>query len=204
LLADIEAACRTVKERFSDVPLVLLGYSMGGNLVLNYLLRCLEGVSAPDTKPDGIVLCGPMLLPPVPPPRPHIFAAWLTGYLMPWIQIERPIDVEMLTGDQHQAEMITEDSWMHTRITLYLATQLLSQGRWALDHARRIDVPSLVMYGEEDVLIDRSACENLAIRAGDHVTLRQWRGLRHDLFHDHGSEEVCQVVSAWLVDHFEP
>ncbi|HBV64742.1 MAG TPA: hypothetical protein DEF45_17155 [Rhodopirellula sp.] len=202
LLADIEAACRTVRERFSDVPLVLLGYSMGGNLVLNYLLRCLEGAPACDTKPDGIVLCGPMLLPPVPPPRPHIFAAWLTGYLMPWIQIERPVDVEMLTGDQHQAEMITEDCWMHTRITLYLATQLLSQGRWALDHARRIDVPSLVMYGEDDFLIDRSACENLAIRAGDRVTLSQWPGLRHDLFHDHGSQEVCQFVSAWLVDQF--
>ena len=99
--------------------------------------------------------------------------------------------------------MITEDRWMHTRITLYLATQLLSQGRWALDHARRIDVPSLVMYGEEDSLIDRSACENLAIRAGDHVTLRQWPGLRHDLFHDHGSQQVCQFISTWLVDQFE-
>lgn len=203
LLADIEAACRTLKERFPGVPLVLLGYSMGGNLVLNYLLRCLKGGAASDTKPDGLVLCGPMLLPPVPPPRPHIFAAWLTGYLMPWIQIKRPVDVEMLTGDQHQGEMITEDRWMHTRITLYLATQLLSQGRWALDHARRIDVPSLVMYGEEDSLIDRSACENLAIRAGDHVTLRQWPGLRHDLFHDHGSQQVCQFISTWLVDQFE-
>jgi len=203
LLADIGVACRTMKERFPDVPLVLLGYSMGGNLVLNYLLRCLDEGASSATKPDGIVLCGPILLPPVPPPRPHIFAAWLTGYLMPWIQIKRPVDVEMLTGDQEQAEMIIEDPWMHTRITLYLATQLLSQGRWALDHARQIDVPSLVMCGEDDSLIDRSACENLAIRAGDCVTLRQWPGLRHDLFHDQGSEEVCQAVSAWLVDRFE-
>jgi len=203
LLADIGAACRTMKQRFPDIPLVLLGYSMGGNLVLNYLLRCLEGEPSSAIKPDGIVLCGPMLLPPVPPPRPHIFAAWLTGYLMPWIQIERPVAVEMLTGDQKQAKLITEDSWMHTRITLYLATQLLSQGRWALDHARRIDVPSLVMYGEDDALIDRSACEHLAIRAGNRVTLRQWQGLRHDLLHDHDSEEVCRVVSAWLADRFE-
>jgi len=202
LLADIGAACHTITERFPGIPLVLLGYSMGGNLVLNYLLRCLEGPQASAAKPDGIVLCGPMILPPVPPPRPHIFAAWLTGYLMPWIQIERPVDVEMLTSDPHQAEMIAEDSWMHTRITLYLATQLLSQGRWALDHARRLDVPSLVMYGEEDALIDRSACEHLAIRAGDRVTLRRWSGLRHDLFHDHSSEEVCQAVSAWLCDRF--
>lgn len=203
LLADIEAACQTIAQRFPGVPQVLLGYSMGGNLVLNYLLRCLQDSNSFSTKPDGVVLCGPMLLPPTPPPRPHIFAAWLTGYLMPWIQIERPVDVEMLTSDREQAQMIIKDPLMHTRITLYLATQLLSQGRWALDHARRIDVPALVMYGDDDTLIDRSACENLAIRAGDRVTLRQWPGIRHDLFHDQGSEDVCEVVSDWLLGRFQ-
>jgi alpha-beta hydrolase superfamily lysophospholipase len=198
LLADIEAACHTVKQRFPGVPLVLLGHSMGGNLVLNYLLRCIGEMNSFNAKPDGIVLCGPMLLPPVPPPRPHIFAAWLTGYLMPWIQIKRPVDVEMLTGDRHQAEMIVKDPWMHTRITLYLATQLLSQGRWALDQARQIDVPALVMYGDDDALIDRSACQNLAIRAGERVMLRQFPGFRHDLFHDRESKDVCEEIAIWL------
>ena len=201
LLADIEAACKTISRKFPGIPQVLLGHSMGGNLVLNYLLRSWEETGSSSAKPDGIVLCGPMLLPPDPPPRPHIFAAWLTGYLMPWIQIERPVDVEMLTSDREQANLIREDPWMHTRISLYLATQLLSQGRWALDHARRIDVPALVMYGVDDALIDRSACQNLAIRAGEHVTLRQWEGLRHDLFHDRRSEDVFKVISAWLGRH---
>jgi len=202
LLADIEAACKTISRKFPGIPKVLLGHSMGGNLVLNYLLRSWEETSFFSAKPDGIVLCGPMLLPPDPPPRPHIFAAWLTGYLMPWIQIERPVDVEMLTSDREQANLIREDPWMHTRIRLYLATQLLSQGRWALDHARRIDVPALVMYGVDDALIDRSACQNLAIRAGEHVTHREWEGLRHDLFHDQRSEDVFKVISAWLGRHF--
>ena len=148
LLGDIEAACQTMADRFPGLPQVLLGYSMGGNLALNYLLRCLEEGKSLSIKPDGLVLCAPILLPPAPPPRPHIFAAWLTGYLMPWIQFEHVVDVDSRTSDVDQAEQITGDQWMHSRITLYLATQLLSQGRWALDHARSIDVPALIMYGE--------------------------------------------------------
>ncbi|MDE0863062.1 MAG: lysophospholipase [Rubripirellula sp.] len=203
LLGDIEAACQTIADRFHGLPQVLLGYSMGGNLVLNYLLRCLEDGRSPSIKPDGVVLCAPMLLPPAPPPRPHIFAAWMTGYLMPWIQIERPVDVDSLTGDVDQAEMIANDPWVHSRITLYLATQLLSQGRWALDHARSIDVPALIMFGEDDRLIDRAACEHLAIRAGELATLIRWPHRRHDLFHDTDRETVFEGVSDWLQQCFD-
>lgn len=202
LLADIDAACQTMSLTYPGVPQVVLGHSMGGNLALNHSLRCRSDQSFLCNKPDGMILCGPMLLPPVPPPRPHIFAAWLTGCLMPWIQIKRPVDLEMLTADPEQAKLVAEDPWMHSRITLYLATQLLSQGRWALDNARRIDIPTLVMYGGEDGLIDQSACRNLAIRAGKHVTLQDWAKLRHDLFHDQGSGVVLEAIAAWLKQHF--
>ena len=33
LLADIEAACKTISRKFPEIPKVLLGHSMGGNLV---------------------------------------------------------------------------------------------------------------------------------------------------------------------------
>lgn len=203
LLGDIEAACQTMADRFPGLPLVVLGCSMGGNLVLNYLLRCPPDGESHRIKPAGLVLCAPMLLPPAPPPRPHIFAAWMTGYLMPWIPIQRAVDVDLMTRDVDQAEQIISDPWMHSRITLYFATQLLCQGRWALDHARNIDVPVLIMYGEDDSMIDRGACEHLAIRAGEWATLHRWPQRRHDLFHDTGFEEVQEGVSVWLQRRFD-
>ncbi len=137
LLADIASARRTVGDRLPNLPQVLLGHSMGGTLAINYVLRRSE--LSPQPEPlAGLILCAPMLLPPAPPPRPHIFAAWLTGRLLPWIRVSRPVDVEALTSDPEQAAAIRNDPLMHSRITIYLATQLLSQGRWALDHAQTL------------------------------------------------------------------
>ena len=58
------------------------------------------------------------------------------------------------------------------------------------------------MYGEDDPLIDLSACDHLAIRAGELATLIRWPRRRHDLFHDTGSEEVIEGVLDWLQQYF--
>ena len=197
LLADIAWARQTVCDRLQNLPQVLLGHSMGGTLAVNYVLRRSELTPQLDHL-AGLILCAPMLLSPFPPPRPHIFAAWLTGRLLPWIRVSRPVDVEALTSDPVQASAIREDPLMHSQITIYLATQLLSQGRWALDHAREIDVPTLIMHGGDDQLIDTSACEHLPIRIGSSATLVRWPELRHDLFHDIHKDDVFDHITEWL------
>lgn len=196
LLVDIHEARLSLAERFPGLPQVVLGHSMGGNLALNHVLR--QVVRGDQQTPDGLILCAPMLLPPTPPRRPHIFAAWLTGHLFPWIRVDRPVDPMALTSDPDQAKQIQQDPLTHSQVTIYLATQLLSQGRWALDHARHLNLPTLVLYGDEDPLIDRSACQNLTIRSGSLTTLVTCPGMRHDLFHDHGTTQVINEIRDWI------
>lgn len=197
LLTDIACARQTARERFGSLPQVLLGHSMGGNLAINYVLRRHE-IQPHVGNPVGLVLSAPMLLPPSPPPRPHIFAAWLTGHLFPWLRVHRPVDAAALTTDGEQAIAIASDPLMHSRISVYLATQLLSQGRWALDHARQVDIPTLILCGDDDELIDKSVCENLPIRIGSLATPVRFAEKRHDLFHEQGSDEVFDCLTRWL------
>lgn len=197
LLQDIAAARQTAGQRLGRLPQVLLGQSMGGNLVVNYALRRQE-FEAENDRPVGLALSAPMMLPPSPPRRPHIFAAWLTGKLIPSFRVRRAVDTSVLTSDPEQAAAIQKDSLMHSRISIYLATQLLSQGRWALDEARQIGLPTLILCGEDDQLIDRSACENLAIRIGSPASLVRFPGMRHDLFHESQSDQVVKSFRQWL------
>ena len=196
LLADIDAARGTVAQTTRS-PQVLLGHSMGGNLVLNYALR---RNSFPNGQAAlaGMVLSAPMLLPPKPPPRPQIFAAWLTGKLFPWVRIKQRVDVDKLTADAERAKALRSDSLMHSKISLYLATQLLAQGRWALDHAREVDVATLILFGQQDELIDLSACQHVAVRIGHQATLESWPEARHELFHDRSRDRVTERLVKWL------
>jgi alpha-beta hydrolase superfamily lysophospholipase len=197
LLADIDFARRDLHGQLGNLPQVLLGHSMGGNLIVNYALRRAE-ISPDQRDPDGLVLAAPMLLPPSPPARPQIFAAWLTGHLLPKLRVHRKVQSSRLTSDPSQIAAISVDPLMHGSITIHLATQLLSQGRWAIDHARQLSVPTLLMFGEQDDLIDLAACEHLPIRAGESMTLVRWPGKRHAIFHDQPGGEVSRCLVQWL------
>ena len=198
LLTDLAIARETLTRRWPRAPQALLGHSMGGNLAINYALRRRHLRPAVNDL-FRLVLVAPMLMPPVPLPRPKIFAAWLTGRLFPWVRVSRSIDAESLTTDARQQSEIHSDELLHSRISLYLATQVLSQGRWAMDHARDLDVPTLVLFGQEDPLIDRQACKNLAIRIGEGAEVRTWPQMRHDLFRESRRDQVLDAIADWIV-----
>ncbi|QDT04271.1 Phospholipase YtpA [Rubripirellula lacrimiformis] len=200
LLADIATAVESARARYPQLPIVLMGHSMGGNLALNFALRQTgtDAIDADALPLAGLVLAAPMIQPPQSLPRPIIMAAWLTGHLFPWLRFRRPIDVSELTGDEAEAAAIRADPEMHSEISMYLATQLVSQGRWALDHARDCKTATLVMYGEDDTLIDKTACDHLAIRMGESATLVKWPETRHALFHERSRPAVLDRLTKWL------
>lgn len=196
-LMEIGEMLGAAAKRFPDLPLVLLGHSMGGNLAANYVLRRDE--IAPRTPdPVGLVLSGPMFLPTNPPPRPHIFAAWLTGQLLPWLTIRAPVDAERLTRNSDVVEQLRDDPLVHNRLSLYLGTQLLAQGRHALDHASEIDVPTLLLHGQDDPITSHLASESFATRVGPLATFVPLAGMLHEIFHEPDRDRVIAILAEWL------
>ncbi|MEM6689320.1 MAG: alpha/beta fold hydrolase [Planctomycetota bacterium] len=201
LLHDIAVVRRDLGRTMPSIPQILMGHSMGGNLVANYALRrrkidlAVDEVTDP---PAGLILAAPMLQPPKPLPRPMVFAAWATGYLAPFIRFGSPVSVEHLTSDRVEQEHMLSDRNLHGRISLHLATQLVSQGRWVLDRARDIHCPVLMVRGALDPLIDNSAIENMVIRGGEHFQELSLEKSRHSMFHDVERVEAIQSCANWI------
>lgn len=198
ILNIIAASRRVLHDRFGDTDQVLLGHSMGGNFAVNYVIRSdeFDGWSLPPLA--GLVLVAPMLMPPAFLDRPKIFAAWGTGQLLRWVRISKPARTEQLTRDIDNAQRITSDPLQHTQISLYLATQLLAQGRFALDNASLLRTPTLMLFGDEDQLIDQAACRNFTLRMRGDGQLVCWPGGRHDLINDYDAEEVAERLASWM------
>ena len=187
-----------LSERFGDCDQVLLGHSMGGNFAVNYVLRSTEFDCCSAPPLSGLVLVAPMLMPPAFLDRSRIFAAWGTGQLLRWVRISKPARTEQLTRDADNAKRIESDLLQHTQISLYLATQLLAQGRFALDNASQLQTPTLVLWGDEDELIDQAACRNFTLRMRGDGEGVCWPGGRHDLINDSDAEAIADHLAAWM------
>ncbi|MEL6104632.1 MAG: alpha/beta fold hydrolase [Planctomycetota bacterium] len=197
LLNTISLARQYVIQRFGKTRQILLGHSMGGNLVINYALRSSEFDPPWMPDPDQLVLAAPMLMPPQVIDRARLVAAWATGHLFRWVRVSRDARLDQLTSDTEAAEIIQSDPLQHSRISLYLATQLLAQGRFALDHAKEVHTPTLVLIGESDELVDQAACQHLTLRM-PMAEFLSWPDGRHDLFHDVDADAVVGRIIDWI------
>lgn len=197
LLEDIHAMRATASKTCPGAPQVLLGHSMGGNLAANYVLRRNE-LASPGEPPAGLVLSAPMFLPANPPNRTEVLAAWLTGYVVPWLTIRAPVDTSKLTTNPETVQALRDDPLVHRRLSIYLATQLLAQGRYALDHAHELTIPTLILHGKADPITSYRASESFALRSGANVHVEIFADMLHEIFHETNSKIVFDALRKWL------
>jgi alpha-beta hydrolase superfamily lysophospholipase len=193
MLEDVDAALKKMVQHAPDVPRFLFGHSMGGNLAVSYTLRYQHDLA-------GLLLASPMLLPSNPPKRDQIFAAWLTGKILPFIRLSSPVDPDQLTHDPQEIERLRTDPKMHAKISLHLGTQLLAQGRYGLDKAPELEIPTLVLHGAEDSLTDASASHAFALRVGEQAKFKQFDRMYHDILHESDRKLVFDEIGNWFDD----
>ena len=192
LVDDIAVALEFASEYFSNAEIVLLGHSMGGNLVLNHLL------DRDHKHVRRAIVTSPMILPPNPPTRPQAFAAWLTGKLIPHIRVSASVDPEQLTRDADAQEKITDDDLTHEKLAIGIGTQLINRGLWLTDNVDRLNVDLLILMGDSDELCDRDTTDQFATKAGLRCQQRIFPRLRHSLLIEQDRQQVYDALDAWL------
>ncbi|TWT95104.1 alpha/beta hydrolase [Neorhodopirellula pilleata] len=192
LVNDIAVALEFAAKHFAQAEIVLLGHSMGGNLVLNHLLdRDHEYVRR-------AVVTNPMILPPDPPTRPQAFAAWLTGKLIPRLRFSASIEPTQLTQDPEMLRELADDDLMHEKLAVGIGSQLINQGLWLIDHADKLNIDLLVLTGSDDELCDTESTEQFVEKAGSGCRHIEFAGLRHSLLVESERDQVYRAIEDWL------
>lgn len=194
LLDDLEAFVQVVRREHPDLPVVLLGHSMGG-LVTTALLV--------ERKPD--VACaavsGPALEIPehVTPLRRR--ATRGLRRLAPRLRMVAGLDPDHLSRDPEVVRGYVEDPLVFRRVTVSLASELLDAMTRTAGGAFQVRVPMLLLHGEADRLCPArgSRAFHGQLRGVGH-RLRVYPQLRHEILNEPEHEQVLEDLLDWLLE----
>ncbi|MBC2840436.1 alpha/beta fold hydrolase [Robiginitalea sp. SC105] len=190
LLEQVQAACRRARETFPGKALVVYGHSMGGNLVLNLVLRGMES-------PAGIVASSPYLRLAFKPPA----WKWQLGKFFlkvaPGITLPSGLDPSGISSLAEEVRAYQEDPLVHDRVSPNYSFPVIEAGAWALEHANALEVPLLIAHGSDDPIIDPEGSQLMHQRVPD-SRLLMLPGNFHELHHDRGREELFRTLTDWL------
>ena len=148
-LEDLKVFLDLVNAQEKDTPIFLLGHSMGGLIVLDYLgnkeySQKLQGVilSAPPLKPSGVN-------------KPHLkILAYALSFLYPTLSFKIGVNPESISREPAGVIAYHNDPFNHGVSTTRTVTETLAAIKRVSHATLRCDFPCLFSHGDADPLTD--------------------------------------------------
>jgi alpha-beta hydrolase superfamily lysophospholipase len=191
LLNDINFFLNEVDKNFPELPHFLYGHSLGGNLVLNYVLRRQSHLK-------GVIATDPWLRLAFEPPRVKVILAQITNYIWPSFSQKNGLDTKVLSRDPEIVLACENDPLVHDNISARMFISIYQSGRWALEHALEFPLPLLLMHGGEDKITSLEASRGFASEVTGKCTFRIWDGLYHEIHSEPEKQAVFAFLISWL------
>jgi alpha-beta hydrolase superfamily lysophospholipase len=181
--SDLHAVADLARAEHPDVPVVLLGHSMGGMIATRYAQKHRDQL-------DALVLSGPaiggnpgleMLLGMDPIP-------------------EVPIAPEVLSRDDTVGQAYLADPLVyHGGFKRSMLQTMVTAVQAVADGPPLGDVPTLWIHGEEDQLAPLAVTREAIQRVrGERFEERVYAGARHEVFNETNKDEVLDDVVAFI------
>lgn len=190
-MKDIDLLLDAVQDRYPGLPRFLYGHSLGGVLVLNYLLR---------RKPDlaGVVASAPGLRTALEQQTIKVGLAKVMGSMAPRVSLPTGLDPQHICRDPEVVEAYRHDPLVHDRATFRMAKETLEAIQWAFVNAHECHAPLLIMHGKDDPLAYPEGSQEFASRVTGQCTLKLWDGMYHEIHNEQQQHEVFAYLTDWL------
>ena len=197
LVADMVALTRLLRERYPDLPLVLIGHSLGSFATQQYLLDHHDLV-------DAAVLSGTAAVDMLFASPAH--AGGDVDVMEVFNQAFQPVrtQADWLSRDEEQVDLYVADPWCGFSVDEANMAQLAGEAaRLAAPSGIRPDLPIYVVVGEMDPVNDGLASSDAVVeryrQAGlTDLTYKVWPGARHEVFNEINRDEVFADLLAWI------
>ncbi|MDD5456304.1 MAG: lysophospholipase [Candidatus Margulisbacteria bacterium] len=190
-MKDLKIFIDICRKKFPDLPFILYGHSLGGNLAINYILRY---------KPElaGAIATSPELRLAF---KPAFWKRWLAQFInFCWPSLTMPsgLEVDFISHDPQVIEAYKVDPLVHDRISARCYTGFMKAGEWAIKNSSNLCLPLLLLHGSEDHITSAPASEEFASKAGKLCVFRLWNGYYHELHNELEKAKVFNYILDWI------
>jgi acylglycerol lipase len=191
LMNDIDLLIKKCNELFAGIPVVLYGHSMGANLAANFTIRRKPKLKA-------LILTDPYFKLAFDPPGWKVTLAKLVSGLIPGLTQATGLEQAAISRDQAVVDAYKNDPLVHDKITSAFFIHVHPAGQYAIDHAKELQVKTLVMHGTADRLTSAEGSKEFANNNPQMVELKLWEGLYHEIHNEPEKQEVFNYMANWL------
>jgi len=186
----LDTLIREYGKTFPGLPMFLYGHSLGGGIVLDYLIRR-------DPPVKGAVVTSPYLRLAFEPPKFKLVLASVMESILPSLVQPSGLVIEHISHDPGVVADYKSDPLIHGKISVSLFNSATSAATHSLTHAENIRIPILLLHGSDDKLTSPDSSREFASKSPQ-VTLKIWEGGYHELHNEPFKDEVFSVIAEWL------
>ncbi len=190
LMNDTALFLDRVTREWAGLPVTLYGHSMGGSLVLNYVIGRQPALAR-------VVASAPYLRLAFQPPAWKVRLAQWLRWIVPTLSQKTGLDVNALSQDPAVIARYLADPLVHDRITVSFFACVHEAGEAAIGRASELTIPALVMHGSADRLTSPGGSADFVKNAAGKAVLKIWDGFYHELHNEPGWEAVAAFALAW-------
>lgn len=189
-----------VRQQEPTAPLFLMGHSLGGLMVLDYVLH---NAHTPEFKALNIQ----RLIVSAPPIQPsgntasslRILTARLLSGLLPRVSVKMGMCKNGLSRCQKMIEKTAHDPLTHPYVTLRWGTETLSTLKWVKAHIDQLTLPILLTHGEADPIVAPEGTRQIFQQIqSPEKTLVIYPGSYHEPHNDLDAADVVADLVSWL------
>ncbi|MCP5101427.1 MAG: alpha/beta hydrolase, partial [Chloroflexi bacterium] len=175
-------------------PLFLMGHSMGGLIVLNYVLHESEGLT-------GVIASAPAVGKLEIKPILAVLSRILSG-LTPRLAIENGLDLKGISRDTAVVQAYKDDPLVHGKGTPRLGVEMMDNAMWTASYASDWQPPLLMIHGDADRIVNVQGTRDFFedVPQTD-KTLIVYEGGYHESHNDTHYEQVVADLGDWLEKH---
>ncbi len=188
---DLERFVALVHHEEPRRPLFLLGNSLGGLIVLDYVLHRSRRIR-------GVIAASPPLG-RLGVPAPLLALGRILSRVWPRFSVRTGMDLSGLARDPAVIETVLADPHFHRVGTARLSSEVVAAIARVQAAAPRFPLPLLVLHGSADRMVPPEGSRAFVARVGHpDRELREYPGAFHVLFEDLDRERALTDLEQWI------